>query len=74
MRGKRGRSREVFRAVPKLFTFKNEEDFTFKHLLLFEMCTREICEKFIYKHSETIACVNLRILRTENAKFTGYCF
>ena len=57
MRGKRGRSREVFRAVPKLFTFKNEEDFTFKHHLLFEICTREICEKFVYKHSETIECI-----------------
>ena len=30
------------------------EDFTLKHLLLFEICAREICEKFIYKHSETI--------------------
>ena len=23
-----------------------------KHLLLFKICTREICEKFVYKHSE----------------------
>ena len=30
------------------------EDFTLKHLLLFELCTREICEKFVYKHSERI--------------------
>ena len=30
------------------------EDFTLKHLLLFEICAREICEKFVYKHSETI--------------------
>ena len=29
------------------------EDFTLKHLLLFEICTCAICEKFIYKHSET---------------------
>ena len=28
------------------------EDFTLKHLLLFE-----ICEKFVYKHSETIEYV-----------------
>ena len=21
------------------------------------LCTREICEKFLYKHSETIECV-----------------
>ena len=34
-----------------------DEDFTIKHLLLFEMCTREMCEKFIYKHSETIEYV-----------------
>ena len=32
------------------------EDFHFKlkHLLLFEICTREICKKFVYKHSETM--------------------
>ena len=30
------------------------EDFTLKHLLCFEMCARDICEKFVYKHSETI--------------------
>ena len=30
------------------------EDFTLKHLLLFETCAHEICEKFVYKHSETI--------------------
>ena len=28
------------------------DDFTFKHLLIFE-----ICEKFVYKHSETIEYV-----------------
>ena len=33
------------------------EDFTLKHLLLFEICTREIYEKFVYKHSETIEYV-----------------
>ena len=26
-------------------------------LLLFEICAREMCEKFIYKHSETIKYV-----------------
>ena len=36
---------------------KKVEDFTFKHLLLFEICAREIREKFIYKHSETIEYV-----------------
>ena len=28
------------------------EDFTLKHLLLFEICAREIYEKFVYKHSK----------------------
>ena len=30
------------------------DSFTLKHLLLFEICTREICEKCFYKHSETM--------------------
>ena len=29
-------------------------NFTLKHLLLFEICVRDICEKFVYKPSETI--------------------
>ena len=33
------------------------KDFTLKHLLLFEICALEICEKFVYKHSETIEYV-----------------
>ena len=36
---------------------KYVEDFTLKHVLLFEKCTREICEKFVCKHSETIEYV-----------------
>ena len=32
--------------------------FYIKHLLLFELCAREIYEKFIYKHSETIYYVS----------------
>ena len=36
---------------------KYVEDFTLKHLLLFEICAGEICEKFVYKHSETIEYV-----------------
>ena len=28
--------------------------FTLKHLLLFEIRAHEICEKFVYKHSDTI--------------------
>ena len=33
------------------------ENFTSKHLLLFEICAREICERFVYKHSKTIEYV-----------------
>ena len=33
------------------------DDFTLKHLLLFEIYVREICEQFVYKHSETIEYV-----------------
>ena len=36
------------------FTWKYVEDFTLKHLLFFELCAREVYEKFIYKYSETI--------------------
>ena len=36
---------------------KSFEDFTLKHLLRFETYTCEICEKFVYKHSETIEYV-----------------
>ena len=32
----------------------NVEDFTFKNHLLSEKCAPEICEKFVYKHSETM--------------------
>ena len=28
-------------------------NFTLKHLLLSEICAQELCEKFVYKHSET---------------------
>ena len=61
------------------------KDSALKHLFLFE-----ICEKFIYNHSETIEYVknfayilrnlqtlrvnNSRILRIKNAKFLEYCF
>ena len=36
---------------------KYVEDFTIKHLLLFEISARGIFEKFVYKHSETIKYV-----------------
>ena len=41
-----------------VFMWKNYvEDFSLKHLLISEICAREICEKFVYKHSETIEYV-----------------
>ena len=40
-----------------VFIRKYVEDFTLKHLLLFEIYARETCEKFVYKHSETIEYV-----------------
>ena len=61
-----------------------------KHILLFEICAREICEKFVYKHSQTIEYVKklayfLQNLQTslanisrnntiKNATFSRYCF
>ena len=33
------------------------KDFTLNQLLLFEICAREICEKFVYKHSEKVEYV-----------------
>ena len=35
---------------------KYVEGITLKQVLLFEICAREVCEKFAYKHSETIEC------------------
>ena len=29
------------------------ENFTLENLLVFKICTREICETLVYKHSET---------------------
>ena len=40
-----------------VFMWEYDEDFTLKHPLLFEICACEICEKFVYKHSETIEYV-----------------
>ena len=41
-----------------VFIWKCGEDFTLKHHLLFEMtCAREICETFVYKHSQKIEYV-----------------
>ena len=41
-----------------VFIWKCVEDFTLKDLLLFEICERGICEKFVYKHSETIDSID----------------
>ena len=41
------------------------------HLLLFEACALEICEKFVYKHSETIEYVKFKPLFKESTDFTG---
>ena len=58
--------------------------------LLFEICTREICKKFVYKRSETLEHLkklayflrnlqtsrinNWRIFMIKDAKFSEYCF
>ena len=47
------------------------EDFTLKHLLLFEICAREICGKFVYKHSETIEMSKISLLFKKFKNFTG---
>ena len=64
------------------------EDFTLKHLLLFETRAREIYQTFVYKHSEAIEILlklayilwnlqtswanNSRILRIKNVKFSWH--
>ena len=43
-----------------IFVFTVEyyvKDFTLKHLLLFEICARDVCEKFVYKYSKAIEYV-----------------
>ena len=37
--------------------WKYVEDFMLKNVSLSEICALEICEKFVYKHSETIEYV-----------------
>ena len=41
-------------AIIFVFIWKYVEDFTWKHLLLLEICAREIWETFVYKHSDAI--------------------
>ena len=45
------------------------EDFTLKHFLLFEIFAPEICEKFVYKHSEAINMLKISLLFK---KFTNF--
>ena len=44
------------------------EDFTFKQLLRSEICTREICEKFVYKQQNK---VKISLLFKKAKNFTG---
>ena len=47
------------------------EDFTLKHLLLFEICTREVCERFVYKHSEAMEYLKISLLFKKFENFTS---
>ena len=61
---------------------------TLQHLSIFEICAHQICEMFVYKHTETIEYVkkqplrkiqtlrviNSRILMIQNVKCSGYQF
>ena len=38
------------------------KNLTLKHFLIFEMCAREICEKFVYKHSEATDMLKISLL------------
>ena len=58
-------------AITLVFIWKYVEDFTLKHLLLFKVCAREICEKFVYKHSETIEMLNVSLLFKKYTDFNG---
>ena len=48
------------------------DGFTLKYVLLFELCAREICEKFVYKHSETLEYVKISILFKKFTNFKGW--
>ena len=47
------KSANIFAFIWKYYV----EDFTLKHIHFFEICARETCEKFVYKHSEAIEYV-----------------
>ena len=55
----KGTLTQIWKSV-NIFVFIGKyyaEDFTLKHLLLFEISEREICEKIVWKDSETIEYV-----------------
>ena len=55
----KGTLMQIWKSV-NIFVFiwkKFAEDFPLKHHLLFEICAHEICEKFVYKHSDIIEYV-----------------
>ena len=45
---------QIWKFVNIFFIWKYVKDVIFKHLLIFEICAREISDNFTYKHSETI--------------------
>ena len=61
------KSADIFAFIQKKYV----EDFTLKHLLLFEICARGIFEKFVYKHSEKIELLKISLLFKKFTNFTG---
>ena len=61
------KSTNIFVFIWKLYV----EDVTLKHLLIFEIFTCEICEKFVYKHLETIEYNKISLLFKKFTNFTG---
>ena len=48
----------IFAFIWKLYV----QDFNLKHILLFEICARDICKKFVYKHLETTEYLKINLL------------
>ena len=47
--------------------WKSANNFTLKHLLSSEICAREICEKFVYKH----LCCKINLLFNAGVKLSN---
>ena len=47
------------------------DDFTLKHLLLFEICARKICKKFVYKLLKQQNMLKISLLFRKFTNFTG---